>query len=540
MGSTPLWIGFNVAVLFLLALDLGVFHRRAHAESLRASAGWSIFWVALSLAFNLWIYLSRGYEPALQFFTGYLIEKSLSVDNIFLFVVLFKYFQVEPEYQHRVLFWGILGALVMRGAMIGLGVALISRFEWILYLFGVFLILTGVRMFFHKESDAQPDRNPLVRAARKFIRVSDKCHGQHLVIREGGQWIATPLLLALLVIESTDIAFAVDSIPAVFSVTRDPFIVYTSNVCAILGLRAFYFLLAGVLPYFRYLGRGLSAVLVLVGAKMLAERWIELPTGLTLGGVALILSVAVVASVVAARNERKREVASATPPEEISEAECIANLSAADPARRFAAARGLYELGRERALSTINRWKSEPDFSCYLSRAQKPASQTTVQSVAPAKPYPASATVGIAVRPESFERIRAAAGSLQLSSVPPDQDAMEFEMNLTGRGPDDDRNLVPVQLDILTTKNTDGDGAIAKFLAKFGEGIQQVEIDVTNVDRATQVLAEKFGQKAIYPATRPGADGTRVNFFLVDGGDGKKILIELVEHGAGNEGQVRP
>jgi tellurite resistance protein TerC len=496
VGSAPLWIGFNVAVLLLLALDLGVFHRRAHAESLRASAGWSIFWVGLSLAFNLWIYFSRGYEPALQFFTGYLIEKSLSVDNIFLFVILFKYFQVEPEYQHRVLFWGILGALVMRGAMIGLGVALINRFEWILYLFGAFLILAGARMFLHRESDAQPDRNPLVRAARKLIRVSDKCHGQHLVIREGGQLVATPLLLALLVIESTDIAFAIDSIPAVFSVTRDPFIVYTSNVCAILGLRAFYFLLAGVLPYFRYLGRGLAAVLVLVGAKMLAERWVEVPTGITLGGVALILAVAVLASVVAARNERKRDSSSAVARDEMSEAECIANLSSQDPALRFEAARTLYDSGRERARSTINRWKSEPDFSCYLSRVQKPAPLATVQSVAPAKPFPANATVGIAVTPSNFERIRAAAGSLQLSNVPPDQDAMEFEMNLTARG-QDDRNLVPVQLDILTTKNADGDGAIAKFLAKFGEGIQQVEIEVTNVDRATQVLAEKFGQKAI-------------------------------------------
>ena len=532
MGSAPLWIGFNVAVLLLLALDLGVFHRRAHAESLRASAGWSIFWVALSLAFNLWIYFSRGYEPALQFFTGYLIEKSLSVDNIFLFVILFKYFQVEPEYQHRVLFWGILGALVMRGAMIGLGVALINRFEWILYLFGAFLILAGARMFFHKESDAQPDRNPLVRAARKLIRVSDKCHGQHLVIREGGQLVATPLLLALLVIESTDIAFAIDSIPAVFSVTRDPFIVYTSNVCAILGLRAFYFLLAGVLPYFRYLGRGLAAVLVLVGAKMLAERWVELPTGITLGGVALILSVAVLASVVAARNERRGKLASASPPEEISEAGCIANLASADPARRFAAARGLYDLGRERALSTIAKWRSEPDFSCFLSRVQRPAPVTTVQSVAPAKPFPANATVGIAVTPANFERIRAAAGSPPLSNVPPDQDAMEFEMNMAGRSDDNDRNPVPAQLDILTTKNPAGDGAIAKFLAKFGEGIQQVEIDVTNVDRATQVLAEKFGQKAIYPATRPGADSTRINFFLASAEDGKKILIELVEHKA--------
>jgi hypothetical protein len=234
--------------------------------------------------------------------------------------------------------------------------------------------------------------------------------------------------------------------------------------------------------------------------------------------------------VVAARNERKSEPGSAASPEEVSEAECVAKLSSADPAQRFAAARTLYDSGRERALSTIKRWKSEPDFSCYLSRVQKSPSVTILQSLAPAKPYPANATVGIAVTPANFERIRAAAGSPPLSNVPPDQDAKEFELNLAGRGQDSDQMVVPVRLDILTTKNSAGDGAIAKFLAKFGEGIQQVEIDVTNVDRATQVLAEKFGQEAIYPATRPGADGTRVNFFLASTEDGKKILIELVEH----------
>ncbi len=311
MGNPALWIGFNVAVLLLLALDLGVINRRAHEISIREAVVWSAVWVALSLGFCLWIYGAHGREPALQFLTGYLIEKSLSVDNIFLFVLLFGYFDIEPRYQHRVLYWGILGALVMRGAMIGLGTALISRFEWVLYLFGAFLLFAGTRMFFQKDVKPRPERNPLVRAARKFFPVTNQLRGQHLLVREDGRWTATPLLLALLVIESTDIAFALDSIPAVFSVTRDPFIVYTSNVCAILGLRAFYFLLAGVLPYFRYLGRGLAAVLVLVGLKMICARWVEIPTFVTLAGVAAILAVATAASILAARRESSQTSAKA-------------------------------------------------------------------------------------------------------------------------------------------------------------------------------------------------------------------------------------
>ncbi|HET9402173.1 MAG TPA: TerC/Alx family metal homeostasis membrane protein [Candidatus Acidoferrales bacterium] len=531
MGTTGLWIGFNVVVLLLLALDLGVFHRRAHAESLRASIGWSVFWVALSLGFNAWVYFTRGHEAGLQFFTGYLIEKSLSVDNIFLFVVLFKYFQIEPQYQHRVLFWGILGALVMRGIMIAVGVELIQRFEWILYVFGVFLILAGVRMFFHKEADAAPEKNPLVRAARKLIRVSDRCFGQRFFIREGAQWVATPLFLALLVIESTDIAFAIDSIPAVFSVTRDPFIVYTSNVCAILGLRAFYFLLAGVLPYFRHLGRGLAAVLVLVGGKMLAARWVEVPTGVTLGGVALILTVAVMASVFESGREGKKTARrKGGAMSALSEAELIATLASPDRGgdARYHAARRLYEMGRQRALPALDRWRSEPEFACLLSGGRKSFPVVQLELDDDPQPYPAVATVGIAVKPDTFERIRVAAGNKPLSDVPPDQDAMEFEFNFMARAKSGEPRAVTVQLDILTTK--DGGGAIAKFLAKFGEGIQQVEFDVTDVDRATQVLAEKLGQEGIYPATRRGADGTRVNFFLAAGADNRKILIELVEH----------
>jgi tellurite resistance protein TerC len=303
MGTPLLWIAFNLFVLLLLALDLGVFHRRARVVSLREAAGWSVFWVALSLLFNLGILFWYGRAPTLEFFGGYLIEKSLSVDNVFVFVLLFQAFAVEPRYQHRVLMWGILGALVMRGIMIGAGVALIHRFEWILYLFGAFLVFAGARMMFRKEKEVHPERSPVLRWVRKIIPVTKAFEGQHLFVREAGHLIATPLFLALLVIEAADLAFAVDSIPAVFGVTRDPFIVYTSNVFAILGLRAFYFLLAGVLPYFRYLGQGLSVVLMFIGAKMLAAHLLEISTPLTLAVVAGILIVAVAASIFAARKK---------------------------------------------------------------------------------------------------------------------------------------------------------------------------------------------------------------------------------------------
>jgi tellurite resistance protein TerC len=307
MGTAGLWIGFNAGVLLLLLLDLGVFHRRASETSIRAAAAWSIFWVALSLAFNFWILRAYGGEKALQFFTGYLIEKSLSLDNIFVFILVFKSFGVEPRYQHRVLFWGILVALVLRGVMIALGAVLIHRFEWILYVLGAFLMVAATRMFFHKDKQPHPERSRLLLWVRKVFPVSSDYHGQSLFIREAGSVVATPLLLVLLVIEGVDVAFAVDSIPAVFGITRDPFIVFSSNVCAILGLRAFYFLLAGVLPYFRYLDEGLSIVLLFVGAKMLAAPWIQVPTFLALVIVAIVLTVSVVASIVAIRMERLNE-----------------------------------------------------------------------------------------------------------------------------------------------------------------------------------------------------------------------------------------
>ncbi len=248
MGTLWLWSAFLLFVLAMLALDLGVFHRRAHVISLREAAIWSFVWVALSLLFNVWIWQEWGGTKGLEFLTGYVIEKSLSVDNIFVFLVLFQYFGVAPRYQHRVLFWGILGALVMRGIMIAAGVVLIARFHWILYIFGAFLVWAGAKMMFHKPEDIHPEQNPVFRWARRFLPLTKEYHGQKFLVHEGA-WRATPMLLVLLVIESTDLAFALDSIPAIFAITKDPFIIFSSNVFAILGLRAMYFLLAGVMPF---------------------------------------------------------------------------------------------------------------------------------------------------------------------------------------------------------------------------------------------------------------------------------------------------
>jgi tellurite resistance protein TerC len=319
MGSIWLWVGFNLFVLALLALDLGVFHRKAHAISVREATIWSVIWISLSMLFNLCIYffwhdvsptspLSNG-DAALAFFTGYLIEKSLSVDNIFVFVLIFSYFSVPAQYQHRVLFWGILGALVMRATLILVGAALIKEFHWIIWIFGAFLIFTGIRMAFHKDEELHPEANPLVKGLKRFMPVTHEYRGASFFVREAGKLMATPLLLVLLIVESTDLVFAVDSIPAIFAVTADPFIVYTSNVFAILGLRSLYFLLAGVMHKFHYLKLGLSAVLSFVGVKMLLPDLSEfvtgvsykIPTLLSLGVVAAILAVAVVASLLRAR-----------------------------------------------------------------------------------------------------------------------------------------------------------------------------------------------------------------------------------------------
>jgi tellurite resistance protein TerC len=291
-----LWIAFNVFVLGMLALDLGVFHRNAHKVSLREALAWSLVWISLALIFNLGIYYFWGAEKALEFLTGYLIEKSLSVDNIFVFLMIFSYFAVPAIYQHRVLFWGILGALVIRAIFIATGAALLSAFHWMIYLFGGFLVITGVKMMLLGDQKLEPEKNPAVRLLRRVMHVTKEYHGQRFFVRTDGRLWATPLLLVLVVVETTDVIFAVDSIPAVFAITQDPFIVYTSNVFAILGLRALYFLLAGVMEMFRYLKVGLSFVLCFVGIKMMLVDFYKIPIGLSLGAVAAILALSVLAS----------------------------------------------------------------------------------------------------------------------------------------------------------------------------------------------------------------------------------------------------
>ncbi len=289
------WIGFNALVLVLLALDLGVFNRKAHAVSVKEALGWSAVWVTLAILFGIGIGLTMGRQSALEFFAGYLVEEALSVDNLFVFILIFGYFKIEPKLQHRVLFWGILGALLMRGAMIGAGAVLIERFHWIIYVFGAFLVFTGVRMAFGGESDIEPESNPIIRIVRRFIPLTTQFRGEHFFVREpvtpGGaaRLVATPLFVVLVLVETTDVVFALDSIPAVFGVTRDPFLVYTSNVFAILGLRSLYFVLAGVIGKFHLLKYGLAVVLAFVGVKMLvSEKW-PIPIGIALSVVAGVL-----------------------------------------------------------------------------------------------------------------------------------------------------------------------------------------------------------------------------------------------------------
>lgn len=300
MDQLWLWVGFNAFVLALLALDLFVFHRKAHEVSLREAGAWSAFWVMLALAFNYGIHRVMGPEKGLEFLTGYLIEKALSVDNIFVFVLIFSFFGVPAIYQHRVLFWGILGALLMRGAMIGAGAALIHQFHWVIYIFGAFLVFTGIRMATQTEHAIEPESNPVIRLVRRFTHVTSEYHGQKFFVKEqvGGvvRRAATPLFVVLVLVETTDLIFAVDSIPAIFAITTDPFIVYTSNVFAILGLRSLYFLLAGVIHKFHFLKLGLSVVLVFVGAKMLVIDFFKIPIGISLGVIAAVLGTAVGAS----------------------------------------------------------------------------------------------------------------------------------------------------------------------------------------------------------------------------------------------------
>jgi tellurite resistance protein TerC len=299
IGSPLLWLGFVVFVLAMLAIDLGVFHRRSHAVGLKEAAVWSVVWVALAALFNLGVYLWAGPDQALQFTAGYLIEKALAVDNIFVFVIVFSTFAVPAMYQHRVLFWGVLGALVMRAAFIFAGSALLQRFHWTLYLFGALLALTGVKLLLKRNEPVHPENNPLVRAVRRILPVTPGYVGERFMARIAGRTFATPLLLALVAVEVTDLVFAVDSIPAIFAVTMDPFIVFTSNVFAILGLRSLYFLLAGVIEKFRHLKIGLALVLVFVGAKMLLADVYKLPTALSLAVIVGILAASMLASLLA-------------------------------------------------------------------------------------------------------------------------------------------------------------------------------------------------------------------------------------------------
>lgn len=295
--DTPLhWIAFITFVLIAVALDLGVFHRKAHKISIKESLVWSVVWITLAIAFGLWILHGYGRQPALEFFTGYVIEKSLSVDNLFVFLVIFRVFAVQEKYQHSVLAYGIVGALVMRGIMIAAGTALVERFEWVMYLFGAFIIYAGLHMLVAREAESHPENNFLVRYVSKHIRLTRDYREDNFFVRQQGKLYATPLFLVLLVVEITDVTFAVDSIPAIFGITRDPFIVFTSNVFAILGLRALYFLLAGVLDKFAYLKIALALVLVFIGAKMIVEPWLHISVGVSLGVVMGMLAISIIAS----------------------------------------------------------------------------------------------------------------------------------------------------------------------------------------------------------------------------------------------------
>ena len=305
MHTSLHWIAFNVFVVIAVALDLGVFHRKTHKILLREALLWSFAWIGLAVTFGLVLLHFDGRQPALEFFTGYVIEKALSVDNLFVFLVVFRVFAVKDEYQQRVLGYGILGALLLRGAMIAAGAALIARFSWIMYVFGAFIVVAGAHMLVVRHAESDPEKNFLVRYFSKHLRLTKEYRGANFFVRENGQLFATPLFLVLLVVEITDVTFAVDSIPAVFGITRDPFIVFTSNVFAILGLRALYFLLAAVLEKLEYLKVGLALVLIFVGAKMIAEPWLKISVELSLGIVIGMLLLTVLLSLLAKKKALK-------------------------------------------------------------------------------------------------------------------------------------------------------------------------------------------------------------------------------------------
>jgi len=304
--SIYFWIGFHIFVFIMLALDLGVFHKHTHKVPVKEAIIWSCVWITLALLFDLFIYLDNDFGKirALEFLTGYVIEYSLSVDNIFVFILIFSYFAVKDQYQHKILFWGILGALIMRGIFIFAGVALINRFQWIVIIFGGFLVFTGIRMLFQKEAEVDPEKNAIVKFFRRFLPVTNSLHGDKLIVVQNRRMYATPLFLVLLIIESSDLIFAVDSIPAILAISKHTFIVYTSNIFAILGLRSLYFAIAGIMGYFRYLKVGLAFVLTFVGVKMLASYFhFEIPIVTSLGIIILILLISILASVVIKRKD---------------------------------------------------------------------------------------------------------------------------------------------------------------------------------------------------------------------------------------------
>jgi tellurite resistance protein TerC len=298
-ASPILYVFFTVAIIALLVVDLGLIQRKTHEVKIKEALAWSAVWISLALLFNVSLFFWRGQEPALQFLTGYVIELSLSVDNLFVFLLIFMYFKVPAAYQHKVLFWGILGAQIMRGLLIGVGVVLISQFHWILYLFGLFLVFTGIKMGVQEEeAEVRPERNIFVRFFKKVMPVTPGYHGSRFFVKLEGRHFATLLLIVVIVLETTDLLFALDSIPAVFAITTDPFIVYTSNICAILGLRSLYFALAGMMNLFHYLKIGLAVVLSFVGLKMLLAEVFPIPIGIALGVVGAVLVISVVVSII--------------------------------------------------------------------------------------------------------------------------------------------------------------------------------------------------------------------------------------------------
>ena len=316
MSSQVLWwIAFGAIVLVLLVLDLKVFHRKSRVITLKESLLWTAFWVALALLFNLGIYLWRGHGPALEFLTCYLIEESLSVDNLFVFLLVFSYFAVAPAYQHKVLFWGIIGAIIMRLAFIEVGVTLLERFHWVFYIFGAFLVVTAIRMAFQRDEKIDPEKNVVLRLFRRFVPVTSSYEEDRFFVKRAGRFVATPLFIVVLVVETTDLVFALDSIPAALAISLDPFIVYTANIFAILGLRSLYFALAGVMRLFHYLRYGLVVVLIFVGVKMLIADFYKIPTEIALGAVVGVLLISVIASVIWPRNEKIIPVPSQLPDE---------------------------------------------------------------------------------------------------------------------------------------------------------------------------------------------------------------------------------